>query len=217
MYEKFKNFNQVDRDSPLLQRAQRVLESSITLAKSSIFPEHRLIHIAAVLKEPAQDRWWESMAHKLSRYPASHSDIDALERLLSCQMEKICPKQTGKLLAVFIAAISRSGESPALLATYARFAASELGDLSLAERLVRKAISLDPKTPRWRINLVSYLIHTERWDMAQEQLEALQRLNRLGSLDRAITALERQLDSARNAQLGSKATDSSLRSRSRRD
>ena len=216
MYENFKYFDQADRDLSLLQRAQRGLESSITLAKSSIFPEHRLIHIAAVLKEPAQDRWWESMAHKLSRYPASHSDIDALARLLSCQMEKICPKQTGKLLAVF-AAISRSGESPALLAPYARFAASELGDLSLAERLVRKAILLDPKTPRWRINLVSYLIHTERWDMAQEQLEALQRLNRLGSLDRAITVLEQQLDSARNAQLGSKATDLSLRIYSARD
>ncbi|MDH3380461.1 MAG: hypothetical protein OEQ39_26390, partial [Gammaproteobacteria bacterium] len=190
------------RDSPLVQRAQRILESSIALAQSSIFPEHRLIHIAAVLKEPVQDRWWDSIAQKLSRYPASHSDLDALERLLRCQTEKICPRQTGKLLSVFIAAVSRSGESPALLATYARFAASELGDLSLAERLVRKAISLDPKTPRWRMNLVSYLIHAKRWDVAQEQLEALQRFNRLGSLDRSIAVLEQQLDHARNSKSG---------------
>jgi hypothetical protein len=51
--------------------------------------------------------------------------------------------------------------------------------------------------------------------MAQEQLEALQRLNHLGSLDRTITFFEQRLDSARNAQLGSKVTDSSLEAEAR--
>ncbi len=196
------------RDSPLLRRAQRALESAMTLSKSSIFPEHRLISIAAVLNEPIQERWWESIIHKLRRYPPEQADIDALTRLMDCEADKVCPRQTKQLFSAFVAAIFNSRGSPALLVAYARFAADELGDLELAERMARKAISLDPDTARWRMNLIRYLILSKRWEAAQEQLAKLQRLNHIGFLDQVIAEFERQLDLVRPAGPESKVIDS---------
>jgi Flp pilus assembly protein TadD len=65
-----------------------------------------------------------------------------------------------------------------------------------AERLFHDALAVAPSDPTTHANIVTFLIHHGRFEEARAELETLRGMNRLGSLDERIAALDATLREA---------------------
>jgi len=103
------------------------------------------------------------------------------------------------MFEAFGAALTRSEGNPNLTSAYAEFALEELGDAELAERMYREAVAARPDEPKYRSNLVQFLIATQQFAGAKSEISALARLNHAGSLDDTLATLNTKLSEAQNA------------------
>jgi Flp pilus assembly protein TadD len=126
---------------------------------------------------------------------------------LSLPMQGDCPIQKQELFDAFTAALARSNGNPNLTSAYADFALRELGDADLAGRMFREVVAARPNEPRYRSNLVQYLIATQQFEAAKSEISELAKLNRAGSLDDAVAALNAQLAEAQKAAAGPATQD----------
>jgi hypothetical protein len=130
------------RKSPaLLEKAKQAFLIAMRLPNSDIQAEQGLIMIAGHTGRMPDDAWWQSMANKLRKHPPSAEDRTAIYSVLMCQIKGPCPRQPQQMLAVYISALSHPGADAQLLAGYSQFAAYELGDLPLAQRVARDAVT----------------------------------------------------------------------------
>jgi hypothetical protein len=130
------------RKSPaLLEKAKQAFLVAMRLPNSDIQPEQGLIMIAGHTGQTPDDAWWQSMASKLRKRPPSAEGRGAIYGLLMCQIKGPCPRQVRQMLVVYMSALSHPGADAQLLAGYSQFAAYELGDLKLAQRVARDAVA----------------------------------------------------------------------------
>jgi hypothetical protein len=182
--------------SPLIDRAVEILQRTAFRADSGITPLQALIFVNGRAHRPIDPRWWQAMVAKLRAAPPSQSDIAAIVFLFHCQQRGDCPPQPEPLLAVFLAGLESSGGDLNLKSAYADFALHELGDAELAERMAREVVAAAPADPTYRENLIRVLIASHRFDELPAEFAALEKLNRLGSLDRDLAALRAEWRSA---------------------
>jgi hypothetical protein len=130
------------RKSPaLLEKAKQAFLIAMRLPNSDVQAEQGLIMIAGHTGRMPDDAWWQSMDNKLRKHPPSAEDRTAIYSVLICQIKGPCPRQPQQMLAVYISALSHPGADAQLLAGYSQFAAYELGDLPLAQRVARDAVT----------------------------------------------------------------------------
>lgn len=126
---------------PLLEKAKHAFLTAMRLPNSGIQSEQALLMIAGHTGRTPDGSWWQSMIDKLKRHPPSAEGKAAIYSLLMCQIKGQCPRQPQQMLAVYMSALSHPGADFQLLVGYSQFAAYELGDLPLAQRVAHDAIA----------------------------------------------------------------------------
>ncbi len=174
-----------DRNSPLIAEATEVLERNAYLPGSGITPLQALIYINGRAQRPIDPRWWQALIAKLKDRAPSASDVSAVIFLFRCQMRGDCAVQNQEMFDTFVAALDRSQGNSNLMSAYAEFALRELGDADLAGRMFREAVAARPDEPKYRSNLVQFLIATQQFEAARSEISELAKLNHAGSLDDA--------------------------------
>jgi hypothetical protein len=130
------------RESPaLLEKAKQAFLIAMRLPESSVQAEQGLIMIAGHTGRTPDNAWWQSMINKLQRHPPGAGGRAAIYSLLMCQIKGPCPREPRQMLAVYMSALSHPDVDPQLLTGYSQFAAYELGDLPLAQRVARDAVA----------------------------------------------------------------------------
>jgi tetratricopeptide (TPR) repeat protein len=190
-----------DETEPMIREAYDVLERAYRIPGSDIIHEELLIVGHAQNGQPVDQAWWDSMLRKLRSRPPTSSDISALTELLRCTREGVC-KDVGRLSKVFEAAVAHPSPNSVLLSAYGEFAEHLLRNSALAEKLFREALAVAPGEPTTHENLITFLIHHRRFDEAREELDALRRMNHLGSLDPRIEKLDGELSAATASRTG---------------
>jgi hypothetical protein len=125
----------------LLEKAKQTFLVAMRLPNSDIQAEQGLIMIAGHTDRTPDDAWWQSMIDKLRKHSPSAEARGAIYGLLMCQIKGPCPRQPRQMFAVYMSALSHPGADPQLLTGYSQFAAYELGDLPLAQRVAHDAIA----------------------------------------------------------------------------
>ena len=77
----------------------------------------------------------------------------------------------------------------------------------LGSTRLTKVVAARPNEPKYRSNLVQYLIVTQQFEAAKLEISELAKLNHAGSLDDAVAALNAQLAEAQKAAAGSGSPD----------
>jgi predicted Zn-dependent protease len=166
------------------------LERAAQLPGSSILPEQALIFMNARMHLPLKEEWWQSMIIKLKAHPVGVQDESSLGTLTQCMRDGACELPVGKMTEVYLAAVINHKPSARLLAMYADFAWNVLGDRALALRMAYQSAMEAPNEPAYHITLARMLIASGQPDEANQQIEALQRLNLGGRLNESIQALK---------------------------
>ena len=182
-------------DSPLLPDAIKALEHAAAVPNSSILPESALLILNAKIGKPLQAGWWESIDHKLTDRPATAQDISALNAMVRCDIAK-CHFSTTRMIAVFSTVLNKNPRNANIVTIYSNYVLNVLHNYALAEQVMRVAITLSPKQPQYRINLIKLQIYLRQFDAARQSIEDMNALNRFGHLDTVITALKARLSKA---------------------
>lgn len=182
-------------DSPLITEATGVLERNAYAPATGILPLQALIYVNARAGRPIDPRWWQAISSKLKTQPIAAPEVNALIFLMQCQEDGDCPRQTQELLDAFLSALDHSGNSD-LTSAYAQFALVGLEDVELAGRMYRAVVAQSPGEPTYRANLVKFLIETRQFDDARHELAEMAKLNKAGSLDSRLAALQQRLEAA---------------------
>ena len=182
-------------DSPLLPDAIKALEHAAAVPNSSILPESALLILNAKINKPLQARWWISIDHKLSNRPASAQDISALSAMVRCNIDK-CHFSNARMIEVFSAVLNKNPRNANIVTIYSNYVLNVLHNYALAEQVMRVAITLSPKQPQYRINLIKLQIYLRQFDAARHSIEDMNTLNRFGHLDTVIAALKERLSKA---------------------
>ncbi|MBS0571259.1 MAG: hypothetical protein JSS28_11660 [Proteobacteria bacterium] len=185
-----------DETSPLLDEAAKILERNAYQPDSGITALQALIYINGRAHRAIDPRWWQAIVEKLHNRAPSQSDIAAIIFLFKCQQDGDCPLQRQQLLDTFVAGLQRSEGNLNLMSAYADFALRELHDVALAERVSREVVATAPANPVYRENLIRLLVSTRQFDKIAPEMDALQKLNRLGALDKDIATLQAQAAAA---------------------
>ncbi len=186
-------YSRNDPTSPYTRLAYAPLERAAALPGSSILPQQALIFMNARMNLPLQDQWWDSMIAKLRSRPTGVQDDSSLSVLAHCARDGQCDLPQERMLAAFDAAMTHPDPSPRLLATYAEYAWSVVGDRSQGQRLMEQTVNADPKEPAYRITLIRMLIALGHRDEAARQLKQLEQLDFGGRLGRSLHELQLQL------------------------
>ncbi len=184
---------QLDDKSPLVDKATEVLLRNAARPDSGITALQALIYLNGHAHRPVDPRWWSDMVERLRNHAPSQSDIAAIIFLYRCQASGDCPLQTDELLQVFVTALDRSNGNSNLMASYADFALTQLGDEELAERTAHAVADGQPLVAVYRINLIQLLLAINQPDKAETELTTLKGLNRFNSLDAQIAKLENEI------------------------
>lgn len=180
------------KDSPNLPRAIEALKTAARVPRASTLPEVGLIMTASRAGLPVQQAWWDGLLLKLAQRAPTPEDSSALAALTDCQRSGRCIMDDGRMLQVYLAASAHEPADPAVLYSYAIFAANRLHDTELALRLARDAAK--SRDVQYQLNLVNFLIELDRPEEARSELEALERRARPGSMTAELRAARQRLD-----------------------
>jgi protein O-mannosyl-transferase len=172
---------QLKTNPELSQRALAGLATCATLPRSGILCEQGSIIISARLEQPIDPALWSGIIAKLKLAPPSESDIGALTELANCQIQAICPADS-KLLEAMQAARAIFPHQSRVDMVEASYLWKLQGDRSQAERLIRNAISGEPREPAYRAYLIELLVEDGQLAAAKQALAELRNLDNLGSL-----------------------------------
>jgi hypothetical protein len=164
------------------------------MPKSSTRPEQVLIFTNAMLKREQDAIWWQSLIDKLRRRAPSAEDISALAVLTQCARSRQCDLPQEHMRAAFEAAESHGQRNARVLVIHSDYAWNVLVDRPLALALTVQAIDIDPGDSDSRIALARMHLVLGQNDQARLQLRALERLNRMGRLDRPIAELRKLIE-----------------------
>lgn len=179
------------KDSPNLPRAIEALKVAAHVPRASTLPEVGLIMTASRAGLPIEPEWWDSLLRKLSQRAPTPEDSSALAALTDCQRSGRCTMDDGRMLQVYLAASAHEPADPAVLYSYAIFAANRLNDTELALQLARDAAK--SRDVQYQLNLVNFLIDVGHHEEASDELEALERRARPGSMTAELRAARQRL------------------------
>jgi len=186
-------------DSPAWTRARQAFEDCRKLPNSSVLCEQGLIMVASLRKEPVDPSLWTSIITKLRASTPTSSDATAMTTLFDCQLNDICAQDFVHLGDALQAGIDHPQPNDRMLTLYGQYAWLLMGDLDLAERIMRDVIAIKPQVPDARANLISVLIENGRIESARAEYAKLEKMNHLGSIDAMLASLRKAMESASTA------------------
>ena len=178
-----------------------------TLAKSAklsndIMPDVAMMIVAAKLKLPVNPDWEHHVLWFLQNLPFSPQDANSLDSLVNClptSCQTLVPQATALFQSVLQPGSRAHGalSNPDFWVIYGNYLTFTGHPLNEVVATLEKAAALAPTVPIYRINLAKGYIVTENWPKAEQQIQALKRLNFLGHLDTDIQQLNERLATAR--------------------
>ncbi len=129
-----------DPESPLLIKAEEVLQNAMSLPESSILPEIALITVSGRTGRKPDSLWWKNIVGKLEERPPRAEEVTGIRSILSCQFRNICPAWTQETVSLVLSALAHKKVDVYLLADYAQYAAYVLNDKKLALRVAEDAV-----------------------------------------------------------------------------
>lgn len=168
----------------------KYLQQAAAIPGSSALPDQALIMLVDHGQQGDDGVFWDSMVRKLLSQPTGQDGISALITLTDCYGKDICKFDVAQLQRAYLAALSRPHPIARLNGAYADFQRDILHDDRLAEKYLALAVADTPREPAYRIDLAELYARNGQQEKAQEQIDALQRLNYAGRLDRQITVLK---------------------------
>ena len=156
-------------DSPFYDMGIREFERAAALPSASSIPEQGLILSAAVHGRPVDDRWWDSLIHKVRTQHAAPQLLVSVEGLMS-QRYKDVVLDDQRLSEAYAAMLERNPQ-PHLFAQYGDFALTYLHDRELARQSFIRAAELSRNNPAWVLRMVETLTAEGHADIAKAVLE----------------------------------------------
>jgi hypothetical protein len=184
-----------------MDESLKYLRQAAAIPGSSALPDQALIMLVDHHHHGDDSAYWDSMVRKLRDRPTDQGGISALISLTQCYGKGICKFDVAQLQRAYQAALSRPHPIARLHGAYADFQRDILHDDLQAEKYLALGVSGDPSEPAYRINLAALYARNGQVEKAQEQIDALRRLNYAGRLDKEITALERAIEPGQAPQL----------------
>ncbi|MEO5626964.1 MAG: hypothetical protein ABIQ70_13225 [Dokdonella sp.] len=179
-----------DPASPLLAQGYASLQRASLMPASSLLPEQTMILTASLMHRPVDQRWWDRLIEKLEARVPDAQAVSALGALTRCVRNHDCDLPRERMLAAFEAAQMHARADARVLAIYSDYAWNVLEDRELGKRLAEAEVTAQPGNVDARISLARMNIVLGRPDKAREQVQALERLNWSGGLDKAIAELQ---------------------------
>lgn len=171
----------------------KYLQQAAAIPGSSALSDQAIIMLVDHHHQGNDSAFWDSMVQKLRDHPTDQGDISSLISLTQCYGKDICKFDVAQLQRAYQAALSRPHPTARLNGAYADFQRDILHDDMLAEKYLALAVTGDPSEPAYRIDLAALYARHGQKDKAQEQIDALRRLNYAGRIDQQIAELERRL------------------------
>lgn len=178
--------------------------SQAAAISNGIMPDVAMMIVSAKLHLPINPQWTQHALELLRSRAFNAQDLNSFDSLVNC-IPTACKGLTSEAQALLIAALHPQGQyrnsasNPSLWVIYGNFLTFTGHPPQEVVPLLRQAVVLDPKAAIFRINLAKGLIIIGDLSGAQEQIDALRKLNFLGHLDLSIQGLETRLSAARSA------------------
>ena len=127
---------------------------------------------------------FDKIIHSLKNKKIDSSTVSALKKLSDCQINKVCKLTTKDFMAVMYAPISKKDidkEHLALLLIFlSEYYVAVLNDLETAINLTKIAIEERPKDIHYRFILVRWLVASNDYQQALNEIEKIRTKDRLG-------------------------------------
>ena len=187
-------------EKQLLPEAEAALAHSASLPNSGIIPGAALALLESQTTGSNNPANFKHMAERLRTHAISSSDQQGITSLVQCEEVDNCHFPTGALKSLFDAALAnpRIRENPGvyanILTEYGNFLSQgSNGNLHKSRDLMQQAADLVPHEPQYRINVVTLDIALHDPVLAEQDLQKLAALNRLGNLNPVIAGLKKQI------------------------
>jgi len=180
-------------DSPVLPEAFAAIERDRALPHSGVLPHSAYLFLAARTHRPIPEAWWRDLQARLRAHPIGPQEINAMAGITRCARDRDCDFPQDEMQGVFLAALSH-GENPDVLNIYADYVLNVSRQPSVALTLWKRAISLRPGEPQYRINRIKLLIALGDDRTARHEIAELRRMGQLGNTESAARELELRLD-----------------------
>lgn len=175
------------------------LQQAAAIPGSSALPDHALIMLVDHDQQGDDEAYWKSLVRKLRDQPTGQENISALMTLTQCHSKGTCNFDSAQLQRAYQAVLSRPHPIARLNAAYAVFQRDVMHDDLMAEEYLLLATTTEPNEPAYRIDLAVLYARRGQPDKAQEQIDALRRLNYGGRLDGQLSELERVVEPGKSA------------------
>jgi hypothetical protein len=186
-------------DSNQYSNAVTTLRAASAVPDSTVIADVSLVLVEAQLKGTIDPDVMPRIAAKVSDRKLAASDIQGLSALGDCVDKRNCKVKTTDMQAIFHAALANpylvqlKDTHANILVIYGNYESIMDQDYQKARSLMAEAATLVPTEPQYRENLVTMDISLQDTARAQEDMEALKRLNYFGHLDPVIAELEKQV------------------------
>jgi len=184
----------------LLPEAEAALAHSASLPNSGIIPGTALALLESQISNSNDPANFKRMAERLRTHAISASDQQALVSLVECVNADNCHFPNSALQSLFDAALANphirenSGVYANILTDYGNFIGrGSIGNLQKSRRLMQAAADAVPNEPQYRINVVILDIALQDPVSAEQDLQKVETLNRLGNLSPVIADLKKQI------------------------
>ena len=178
-----------------------------TLAKSAklsrdIMPDVAMMIVATRLNLLVEPGWETHAQWLLQNLPFNSQDEASLDSLVNC-LPTNCKVLVPQATALFQSVLGPGSRAHTTLANpnfwviYGNYLTFTGHPLNEVVATLEKAAALAPTVPIYRINLAKGYIVTQNWPAAENQIQALKRLNFLDHLDTNIKQLNESLATAR--------------------
>ncbi len=171
------------------------LERSMQLDKTGVMSNVTLIKLSYLLDEPENPAWFDDMLDKLRRYPISAADISSLQVLADCTQD-ICRIEPERMEALFAIVLQKPDAK--LVSAYGYYSINTRGNFDKGLTLFRQAVELNPREPQYRKNLINLLLYMQKFDEAEQQLEAFRQADTYGNSQNFFDSVETELNAIQN-------------------
>lgn len=185
----------------LLTKTRVALQQSLSLPNTSAIAGTTLAMVESQVTGKISPGVFERIAAILRNRHIGSSDTTGLYSLVGCYTHNHCPLPPGSLDTLFVAAFanpylpSTPGTEADLYVIYGNYlAGSTPRRLAAAREEMLKASELIPSEPQYRINVVTIDLAMQDTVLAEQDMQAVRRLNHFGRLDTDIANLEESIN-----------------------
>lgn len=186
-------------DPSQYDNAVATLRAASVVPHSTVIADVSLVLVQAQIKGVIDPDVMPRIAAKVSDRKLAASDIQGLSALGDCVDKLNCKVQAADMQAIFHSALANpylaqlKDTHANILVIYGNYESIMDRDYEKARGLMAEAAALVPNEPQYRENLVTMDISMQDAARAEQDLQALRRLNYFGHLDQVIAGYQRQV------------------------